>query len=92
MTDPDQPSPPWVLRQGPLRFKRFDIDDKGRAVIVFQCTSRASPLRELYIHIHSVQPVEWVYGYSIVDPSTKEIHTYRGSIGDPEHDTEVEYP
>ena len=88
----DKPSPPWVLRQGPLRFKRLDIDDKGRTVIVFSSTSRASPLRELHISIRSVQAVDWVYGYTIVDPNTHEKHIYRGRFGDPEHDTEVEQP
>ncbi len=88
----DHPSPPWVLRQGSLRFKRFDVDDKGRAVIVFHSTARGSPLRELYIHIRSKEPVEWVYGYTIVDPNTHEKHTYRGRFGNPELDTEVETP
>lgn len=92
MSNQDQPSPPWVLRQGPLRFRRFDVDDKGRAVLVFRSTSRASPLRELYITIRSTQPVEWVYGYTIVDPNTHVSVTYRGRFGDPEHDTRVDNP
>jgi len=92
MSDPDQASLPWVLRQGTLRFQRFGVDAQGRTELVFRSTARGSPLRELHIHMVSTVTVDWVYGYTIVDPATKAMTTYRGRFGDPSLDTEAEQP
>ena len=79
---------PWVLRQGSLRVLWFGIDDDGRTTLSLRSTTRGSPLVTVTVHMRSLAPVDWVFGYVIRDGDGNRTR-YRGRFGDPQFDKKV---
>jgi hypothetical protein len=85
---PDDPSLPWVLRQGSLRFVSLGVDDEGRTTILLRSTARSSNIITITLHMRSEAPVSWHYGYSMRGSDGRQ-RTYSGTFGDPRYDTEI---
>lgn len=80
-----EPLPPILATPG-LRLLEIGEDEKG-AYLKFGATRRR--VREVTVYLMTGVKVEWQYVYSMWDPTTRTVTTYRGKHGDPTKDRRI---
>lgn len=78
---------PPILQLRGLRLVEIGENKKG-AYLKFALNRRK--VREVTVYMQATGPVQWIYEYSMWDPTTRTVISYRGRWGDPTKDKRTE--